>query len=938
MMPEDEGQRQPETGPGERAIRRGGVYFAMRVLSLPPSPRRSAARIALYGLVIGAVVQSTTATVVQAGNDSTATAPPAALAPRQGVDGGAAPATVAVAPDVLRLTPEEERRLRRRLADLLVERAVEVVSVSEGPASNLDLGVELMLCAVEIDPDDADRWRVLLQAADLAENPDAARLALTNLGRLEPADEVVALRRLMGAIEGADTVEGRLAAYQQLLTSATIGQLGASSASRLSFDHALLLRRTGDIEGFAKWLAESVAIDPANPVAASTLTEFFGGFTADTAAVAELMLTRCLADPANVPAIEQLGAFLLARGAPVGARRALQLVVDLSGGVVDVNVGTLTLLVLATWLTGDADGALLLIDVRQRAEDTEFREWLSALQLSLAAGGTSDEALLRAVAGRSAPSVTTAQRLLNDGPLTTERVRAAVAPLWPDLAAARAAIHQVRGSSEAVTAARALTGIEMLDVELAVGDLGEPAPRAAAIANAVWWTLFLGDDVPAARTAMEKSIAIAPIDEPTKALIDGWLALREGRLGDAIAALTPCAESDPRCDLGLGVALLGGGERRLGASRLLSAARAMPGTVAGAWALETLYRELGARVPAWPGAAELESMASTLPATFDRLLLEPQRELSLVVRPTSPVFSPFDRIEANVEIGNRSALPLAIGPDGPIRDTIAMPFVMTTYGIESGTGALASPGLVDIGRRLVLEPRSQLSVRANLSRCLVSPGQTLGSMTRTFALRGSGVNINSRALLNPVPVPGQGAENRLVAGILGVESPPLSFRVESRPFDAEWRTAAVAAVDTLDRFEDLELLGTLALRAAQSDLSGLARLQPEQRAAVEEALREQVAAVEKAVPKLPPLAQAWLTMHLMPDRSQIAELASMLRASEDPLVRLASLVSITSGSQDPLLDQTQRGQDPTLRRIAELIAKALRRSTATPEPADAAGR
>jgi tetratricopeptide (TPR) repeat protein len=819
--------------------------------------------------------------------------------------------------------------LRQRLADALVDAAVTLVSREDAQPADFDLALELAIRVTELDPACLDCWKLLQQLADITSRHDLSSQAVERIVALDPADEAARLRRLLNHVERGATSEERISTLQSLLDPTVSRTLGAPTASRLAMELALLLRRTGDTQGYASWLAEAVALDPSNPAATSELAGFFSATTDDPGAITELLVARCLADPANLLAFEQLCDFVFARGAFAGSRRLLGVLVQMYGGPLAATPDLLTKLVAAIWGAGDGEEALRLIANRQLDEDDALRRRMDALRRAGEEGFLTPEFTESVLVGLSSTARARLVKVADEGPLTADRIQSITAPLWPELAAARAAILDVRRHPELATAARELVSVQSLfmSAQRASRTLTD-AQRLADFAECSWWILFLGNDIPAARAALDETFAAGTLPEEIINRLNGWLALREGRLDEASALFATVAERDPRSRLGEAVLARMRGDRVAAAGAMLDAARRLTGTIEGSWASESLMADLGARAPLWPSTQDVEEQVAAIPASFERLLIDPNRSLNLSIRLAEEAPAPFDRIEVIATVENRSTLPLSLGPGGPLRPTLALPLAATTFGTEKSTGPLPMPLLLDIGQRLRIGAKETLQVRCNIGRIPVRPSLTLSRLLRDLLLTGTSLSLNGQAQLNPIIAAESGMATRLRPGILGVEAPPLTVRLDAVPAERSWRLAAIEGMKVVDRLSDLDAVGTIAFRVAQANRGDIEALPPESRAAFEEAMAEQISALLLALAQLGPRGQAWVAAQLRPNLPHIADLEQALRRSQDPDVRLAVLLALVASPDDPILDETRRGDDRRLRRIAELLTDRLRRDHA----------
>ncbi|MBD3336949.1 MAG: hypothetical protein GF355_15660, partial [Candidatus Eisenbacteria bacterium] len=167
--------------------------------------------------------------------------------------------------------PTAEERLAvqfRRAAARVIDAETLTVPAIEAAMSFLDE-------ALALDPDNPELWRFAAELAVLADDQQAQAEAIERLVELDPRDTKARLMRLNLALERYDTVEGRVEAYRRLLAPEQRERIGSPTASRLALDLALLLRRHGDLDGFAEALGEAAALDPANRAAAAIAAGFF---------------------------------------------------------------------------------------------------------------------------------------------------------------------------------------------------------------------------------------------------------------------------------------------------------------------------------------------------------------------------------------------------------------------------------------------------------------------------------------------------------------------------------------------------------------------------------------------------------------------------------------------------------------------------------------
>ena len=768
---------------------------------------------------------------------------------------------------------------QHRLAGQFLRAASAVIATEPLTIQALDGAVSLGQHAAQLDPDNPEVWRTLLQIATLAERGDLKSAALRRLVGLDSHDDVIRLQYINEAIENTHTIEERIEGYESLLSPDSRRKLGPIVASRLAADFALLLDRRGDVEGFGRWLAESVALDPSNRTAVAMATGFFRMNVADPLAEAELLTSLVLADPTDVNTQAVLGELLLEHGAYVGAVRLYDLAMRThaawgrpppSGLLADRTV--------AQWGRGEAAEALVIIRERQRQVDDVYRFSLKQENPQLS-------------------------------PLDLAKRHA---PLTSTLATVRAAIHNRLGDEQAGPTLRtAIAAYEFELAAVAARQDSDPTELAQRYLEAAWVALWLGKDTAGASSFLEsaeQACREGGLSESARARFDGWIALRQGALESAVERLEPLANSDPTARLGLALAKLQQGRHRDAARGLLAVARSQPGTLMGVWAADVLAELLDQRIPPTEQATQLEQLIRTIPRVVDRFPDEPTLAVSVRVISTKTTFDPYEPIIVNLEITNHAPFPLAIDSGGPIRPLIAL---LPTAQISRAPKVRALPPMiVDIGRRLRLEPHERMIVPVNLRRSVLN--QVLNSL----ALRGATLKV--KAVINFTLT----SSGVIRPGILGSQYTSQPIRVNGARVTSAWLTESIAAILEPDSPEDLQTMGLLS-----HVVVGQAQEIPDE-------LRQQMTAAAEALaeayPKLDAASQAWLVA-VMPRAEELEPLLAMARKSEDRLVRIAYLLYGLTGLDDPMLDAAKRGSDPDVRRVAELMEFGLIREATRPD-------
>ena len=762
---------------------------------------------------------------------------------------------------------------RVRLARHLARTALDLLRLPEPTESDFSTALVLSEWATELAPEWLGGWRVNLQIATAAEaiderGPDRLQRALSAIVRLDPRDEVARLRLLSLAVDRYPTAEGRAAAYTKLLAEENVSKLGPAVASRLAFELALLLYRSGDVEGFAKWLAEAVALDPAHPAATEMAAGFLRHSAGDSVGEAELHLAAAVANPSNLTPARTLAEICLANGAFLASSRLYGLLVPLAPPNEPSTEQTVGALALSQWALGQGPAAIDLITRRRDDRDRAYRE---EARLQDPEFDPLNAAQYRAVPERTLATL----RAVIEKSLGT-----------PDAAAAL---------DEAVTALRVeaerLAGEEMTP---------ESSQRLAAIAiESLSLVLWLAEDVQSAVAMFERLQSAGALTPEALDRINGWLAYRAGEFDRAIELLEPLQE-DSIAAIGLAGAQLALGRRSDAARTWLSVARKVPGSALGVWSRDRLAELLGQPLPPSDAAQAIEALIAGLPRTYDRLLLERERAIGLAVRPRNPSVGPLQPLILDIEISNLTDLPLEIGSAGPIEPNIAILASATVAQLDKPV--MANAIVVPISNTLRLAPRARVTVPVDLG--LTEFGQVLD---RT-ALSGS--TISGRAITNFRPVSG----GALQPGVLGAKAEAPQIRVEGCRVSGGWVEDAIGSISTPDCDADLVTINLLAAVGMATENSS------EQAPEGFDSLSKVWPTLFEVWPKLDPASQGWLMASFpgLPSPG-MEKLDALARESDEPLTIIGYLLGRVRNEQDPLLAKALVSEDPRLRQVAELV-------------------
>lgn len=760
-----------------------------------------------------------------------------------------------------------------RLVAAWLRELVAVLGAPEADPAIFAPSLDLLRLCVELQPDDVEVWRLALIGARICAPAleDARALereAITRIARLDPHDQSAQLLRLTQAIEDLETAEERLAAFRTLLSPESKQVLGPVLSSRLAFEQALLQSRVGDIDAFARSLADAVALDPAFPAATELAAGFFAGRVDDPAAAAELLVAAIVANPTRRATYLDLGAVLMAEGAYRSAARIYKLALPVAEiASMPAANDILCDQALALWGAGDPGAALTLVRNRINLLDEEFRRVLARME-------------------REMPQRDIAQQF---------------APLTPMMATLYATLAQATKAPDAEKAmARLAVNFKSLSERAAKrGDDGIRELAALALENA-WTTLLLGGDVTLVPQMVTAANEAAKVQDEALNRFVGWQRFRTGDLEGAVEALRPLAADDTMARLGLGLALIKLGDERDGARELLAVAQAERGTALGLYTSDRIFELIGARPPAGPAAAALDAAVAQLPQGFDRFIENSTAALNVTIEPTMPSFAPFEPVRFKVTIHNRSPLTLAIDSQGPIDARLACQITMSRIGAPA---EVLPAALVPIDRKLQLAPHESVTVTFDASLTLMGSLLTMKPLT--------GATVVGRAVVNFIPI-----EPRIRIGFLGRDAESAPIAINGVRIDDAWLETTWAAIRAPDGRPDPT---ACALMAAY--LVGRENVMDRDRMLALTAQWQDLAA---AWPHLPPIAQSWLLM-VTPLSEANAPWLDAARASQDPLVLISLLLKQVAQPTDPAIDVARRHGDPRLGRLADGLQRTLER-------------
>jgi hypothetical protein len=794
---------------------------------------------------------------------------------------GAAPTAEAARRDG-QVTDEIRAASRKRLSRIFAMYASRAIRKDEVSLADLELSLILAEVATQLDPDSESAWRMKQGLATIGASGDPQieairREATARLARLAPDDEVVRLQRLIDVIEQAPTAEGRIAGYRKMLAPDNVNRLGRPIAARLTLELALLLQRTGDLEGFRAALAEAVNLDPSFPAAAVMAAGYFRT-TASPIEEAELIALAMAANPTDQLMVRAFAQLLLEHGAYRGAARFLTIAAESIhvARPAEIYDPLLADLALALWADGRPRDAVEVLLKRQRELDGFLREMIS----------------------KQDPAI------LGD----TERLSRVRYPALSLQAVVRTAIIREIGNDADI--AKSLSDAQASFDAAATargGDADEVKPEELQQLNldAAFFWAALGEDAGKAKDLLEKAGSKLEVPAADGFRLEGWIALRSGDPAAAERILAPYAGNDPLSRYGRALALEAMGRKRDAAAELRGVYEMASSTVFGVLAGKRLAGLLGAPVPASALAADMEGIAESIPTEFDDLFDPNRSPMLLRCRVPEALRDAYEPIPVTFEIVNNSRFPLAITPAGPIRPMVAMQVAVSSAGRP--TAAELPYQMLGIDRSLVIQPRSTRSVTVDLSATEV------GEAISTFCATGSSTTM--RCYLNWMPTAGG-----MKAGMLGDRIDAPQLRADGVRMNPEWVRETIIRLREPRTPEDLANLAQLVSAAFRASQPGTG-LEPE----MVEALAPTWDLLAEVMPRLDTASQSWLLATMPNTIPQMRPALDTVRDSPDPLVRLSYLIRRSDRSGDPVVEAAIASGDPTIARYGRVVQLMLQR-------------
>ncbi|MBX3388954.1 MAG: hypothetical protein KF691_05815 [Phycisphaeraceae bacterium] len=562
-------------------------------------------------------------------------------------------------------------------------------------ARDYKLASILLDLACSIRPDDADMIRRKIESQWNAGDEDAAVTATKDLLRLDPKDTVAQLRLISASIGRLQTVESRLAAYERFL-GPDGRSIDPAIRSRLALDAALLYRERSNEDKFAEKLKQATALDPTNKEAALVTETFFSSSVNDPVGRFELMSNLLYSDPLDPAIYMNMTEELARNGAFVGANRMFRIgekILIAAGAQIGAEQD-MQRLILAWEVSGpkavreDLDKSLNTERhfARQQADQQKImnvpgEEILDPMSVRLPRIAEQIRALASFGEGNTDGLETslselelTVAKMLQESPDDEKR---------PKEISKEDAMRIARDSKVDLALLRALTGVQLKQVEDGLKDLDPPLPESDIRPQVIAALMKLQEGNPTEALEGLKGLGIdagSVSPEVNEAIL--YAELAKGRAYEALAQRAEAAAA----------------YRRI--------VQFAPFTPQAGVAVTLIDKMMGRRVPLFPKTEELEKLAAGVPRWIEDIVEQPRTFVGVTADPLSTTQEPLSPMLVKVSIRNLGAAPMGLGANRPLNSRFL--FAPSLDLKEADVRRFSKPEVIDLDRRLRLMPGETL--------------------------------------------------------------------------------------------------------------------------------------------------------------------------------------------------------------------------------------
>lgn len=749
------------------------------------------------------------------------------------------------------------------LSDLFVTLAFESLIGTNAPTADQLTRARILLdTALKLSPEDAELWLMRRELASRMQDPAAASEALRRYCTLVPADDSAQFELVLDNASSLQTIDQRVAIVERLLDGPNASRLSAPLRSRLATYAAAQLRESSDPARMTARLKQALSLDPSNADAARLLYEWVVARNAGVAERGVAMLAIVKAAPVDSNARWGLGNALLSLGAYDAAAQQFMASSAVSSGREEIEdiAGHYT-----PW-------AVALLGAGRFDDATQLMNELESGFINVALNLEKDR-----------------KKKAEDAPDTGEAPQAAVTPDIPiDLEFCNYIIRDRNNQKD-----RAEGAYTRLRTRLTAGARDDDP---AAIASLVWCCLIANRDLTLAETSLAK---ITEQKEAGFQRLRGWFELRKGRNAAARELFLPLASQDSFAAYGL--ALLEAPAERAAALQLVI--DRFPASLAGAMSARDLV-DMKIQPKASPQAIAITRPLDAWPQSVrvPDTTSNPWTMMTLTVDPDH--YGYLEPIYATVAVRNMTDQPLSLGDGGAVSRQVLIAAAPRRAGDAMPE---PSPVVVDISRKLRIEPRQSVQVRARIDRTGLGT-MLVSSPTET-------VTFNLTAVLDPVPSRASGG---VVPGPLGAVTTTNMILREgmqmTNPNLDLWTRWVGPAGDPVDRMRAVAIFAQTATRLG--DAADAKKIEV-----------GMVDAITSGYEGFDEITQAWTLAFLPRDPDGLSLFKSVHEQAQRSKSRLVQLTYMTvhiHDAESPILTAAMRSEDKDLSAYANATAVTIR--------------
>ena len=793
---------------------------------------------------------------------------------------------------------QELKQTRAMLGWELARRAVQPLRrQGEISREQFAFSAELLDIAADLAGDDPDLLRYMIEAASQAGDKDAVERGTARLTVADPDDQLAQLRLIAMYLDKRSSSEERLDAYQRLLGPAG-DRLDPVIRSRLAYDAAVLWREQGDDEKFADYLTQAIQLDSTNKDAAALAVAYHAAKRPDEPVEhLELLLNLLYTDPVDSGTMLAVSRHLLNNGAYEQSVRFVRAAMDLLGkGQAQLDDSVFRLYVLAAWGAGKPDEALRYLDNYQDVLTTAERNRLLNERVAEIEKAKRFGEPYEPLDYEHLPF----QDVIVDLPMMLD---------WLRLTIAAAAGHEAMADA---AARRVIAGMdEQLKISRDAIDKSEKqserdllqADRYALISEAIMLRVLFNKDIEGARALFQDYSANPQLKQSARDRFEGWLLLREGKTEEAAKLLQAAGEDDTLAQIGLAVIDQQAGRSNAAAERYAAVWRREPGTQLGLYAMTRYELLLGHAAPSVSETADrMNQLAQdTIKDDLLRIWEDADKTVAIWVEPIRRELQYMDRPRLRVRMRNLSYYPLALGPEAPLSSRLMLVSSLRIDGREAKVPF--SPVIVDLQRRLRLDPRRDLEVEVPLY------------MDQIWEAAASSPEANFMATYRGILDYSSNNQGQFLAGPMGTEA--LAEEITSFGVVAPYRTVG-GVLGNLDKSWGVTRFKLLSIAAA---LIGRPPTHPE--ALTPEKVDELVKGLLDRFNTMTDEERAWLLVRTA-NMTRLAPDSPINRRAWEMGGEMTYIAYLATRAVSPeQIDLMRKNPSPRVRRVADLLNDVL---------------